>query len=89
MRLLCMTFPPNKRAENATDGEQLLKVAEECGEFLAAATHGEGDDIEECIDAMLALDGWLDKQPEEAVMAAVTKVLAKGVERGDWEACHD
>ena len=89
MRLLCMTFPPNKRAENATDGEQLLKVAEECGEFLAAATHGEGDDIEECIDSMLALDGWLDKQPEEAVMAAVTKVLAKGVERGDWEACHD
>ena len=89
MRLLCMTFPSNKRAENATDGEQLLKVAEECGEFLAAAIHGEGDDIEECIDSMLALDGWLDKQPEEAVMAAVTKVLAKGVERGDWEACHD
>ena len=89
MRLLCMTFPPNKRAENATDGEQLLKVAEECGEFLAAAIHGEGDDIEECIDSMLALDGLLDKQPEEAVMAAVTKVLAKGVERGDWEACDD
>ena len=88
MRLLCMTFPPNKRAENATDGEQLLKVAEECGEFRAA-THGEGDPIEECIDSMLALDGWLDKQPEEAVMAAVTKVLAKGVERGDWEACDD
>ena len=38
---------------------------------------------------MLALDGWLDKQPEEAVRAAVTKVLLKGFERGDWEACHD
>ena len=89
MRLLCMTFPPNKRAENATDGEQLLKVAEECGEFLAAAIHGEGDDIEECIDSMLAHDGWLDKQPEEAVMAAVAKVRRKGAERGDWEACDD
>ena len=89
MRLLCMTFPPNKRAENATDGEQLLKVAEECGEFLAAAIHGEGDDIEECIDSMLAHDGWLDKQPEEAVMAAIAKVRRKGNERGDWEACDD
>ena len=88
MRLLCMTFPPNKRAENATDGEQLLKVDEEYGEFIAA-THGEGDPIEECIDSMLAHDGWLDKQPEEAVRAAISKVLAKGVERGDWEACHD
>ena len=89
MRLLCMTFPPNKRAENATDGEQLLKVAEECGEFLAAATHGEGDDIEECIDSMLALDGWLDKQPDEEVRAAISKVRRKGTERGDWEACDD
>ena len=88
MRLLCMTFPPNKRAENATDGEQLLKVAEECGEFLVA-THGEGDPIEECIDSMLAHDGWLDKQPEEAVRAAISKVLLKGFERGDWEACDD
>ena len=88
MRLLCMTFPPNKRAQEATEKEQLLKVAEEYGEFRAA-THGEGDPIEECIDSMLAHDGWLDKQPEEAVMAAVTKVLAKGVERGDWDACHD
>ena len=83
-----MHDPPNKRAQEATEEEQLLKVAEEYGEFIAA-THGEGDPIEECIDSMLALDGWLDKQPEEAVMAAVTKVLAKGVERGDWEACHD
>ena len=88
MRLLCMTFPPNKRAREATEEEQLLKVAEEYGEFRAA-THGEGDPIEECIDSMLAHDGWLDKQPEEAVRAAISKVLIKGTERGDWEACHD
>ena len=88
MRLLCMTFPPNKRAQEATEEEQLLKVAEEYGEFRAAI-HGEGDPIEECIDSMLAHDGWLDKQPEEAVMAAIAKVRRKGNERGDWEACHD
>ena len=88
MRLLCMTFPPNKRAQEATEEEQLLKVDEEYGEFIAA-THGEGDPIEECIDSMLAHDGWLDKQPEEAVMAAIAKVRRKGTERGDWEACDD
>lgn len=88
MRLLCMTFPPNRRADEATEDEQVAKIREEDAEFLAALD-GDGDQIEECIDSMLARDGWLDKQPEDKVKRAVTKVLAKGIERGDWEACDD
>ena len=89
MRLLCMTFPPNKRAQEATEYAQFCKVREEYSEWVSAVVRKDSDPLEEAIDLMVALDGWLDKQPEEAVMAAVTKVLAKGVERGDWEACHD
>ena len=89
MRLLCMTFPPNKRAQEATEYSQFCKVREEYSERVSAVVRKDSDPLEEAIDLMVALDGWLDKQPEEAVMAAVTKVLAKGVERGDWEACHD
>ena len=89
MRLLCMTFPPNKRAQEATEYAQFCKVREEYSEWVCAVVRKDSDPLEEAIDLMVALDGWLDKQPEEAVMAAVTKVLAKGVERGDWEACHD
>ena len=89
MRLLCMTFPPNRRAEEATEAEQFGKVSEEYGEWVNAAVRGYGDPIEEAIDLLIATDNWLDKQPEEKVRAAVTKVLAKGVERGDWEACDD
>ena len=88
MRLLCMTFPPNKRAQEATEYAQFCKVREEHSEWVSAVVRKDSDPLEEAIDLMVALDGWLDKQPEEAVMAAVTKVLAKGVERGDWEACH-
>ena len=89
MRLLCMTFPPNKRAEEATEYAQFDKVREEYSEWVNAVVHGEGDSLEEAIDMLVALDGWLDKQPEEAVMAAVAKVRRKGTERGDWEACDD
>lgn len=89
MRLLCMSFPPNKRAVEATEAEQAEKMDEEYHEWSNAYYCGIGDPIEEAIDSMLATDNWLDKQPEEAVRAAVTKVLAKGVERGDWEACDD
>lgn len=89
MRLLCMTFPPNKRAQEATEYAQFCKVREEHSEWVSAVVRKDSDPLEEAIDLMVALDGWLDKQPEEAVMAAVTKVLAKGVERGDWEACDD
>ena len=89
MRLLCMTFPPNKRAQEATEYAQFCKVREEDSEGASAVVRKDSDPLEEAIDLMVALDGWLDKQPEEAVMAAVAKVLAKGVERGDWEACHD
>ena len=89
MRLLCMTFPPNKRAQEATEEEQKDKVREEYGEWSIAASFGDSEQYEEAIDLMVALDGWLDKQPEEAVMAAVVKVRRKGTERGDWEACND
>ena len=89
MRLLCMTFPPNKRAQEATEEEQKDKVREEYGEWNIAASFGDSEQYEEAIDLMVALDGWLDKQPEEAVRAAISKVLIKGTERGDWEACHD
>ena len=89
MRLLCMRFPPNKQAEEATEFAQFCKVREEYSEWVSAIFSIDGDPFEEAIDLMVALDGWLDKQPEEKVRAAVTKVLAKGVERGDWEAFHD
>lgn len=88
MRLLEGFFPPNKRAEKATEYEQFDKVREEYSEWVNAVVHG-GDRLEEALDMAIALDNWLDKQPEDAVRAAVTKVLAKGVERGDWEACDD
>ena len=89
MRLLSLTFPSNKRAEQCSEAEQVRKVAEEAGEFLAAATSGAGDPIEEAIDTMIALDGWLDKQPEEEVRAAISMVRRKGTERGDWEVRDD
>lgn len=89
MRLLCMTFPPNKRAEEATEYAQFCKVREEHSEWVSAVVRKDSDPLEEAIDLMVALDGWLDKQPEEAVMAAISKVLLKGTERGDWEACDD
>lgn len=89
MRLLCMTFPPNKRAEEATEYAQFCKVREEHSEWVSAVVRKDSDPLEEAIDLMVALDGWLDKQPEEAVRAAISKVLLKGTERGDWEACDD
>ena len=89
MRLLCMTFPPNKRAQEATEYAQFCKVREEHSEWVSAVVRKDSDPLEEAIDLMVALDGWLDKQPEEAVRAAISKVLIKGTERGDWEACDD
>ena len=84
-----MTFPPNKRAQEATEYAQFCKVREEYSEWVRAVVRKDSDPLEEAIEQMVALDGWLDKQPEEAVMAAVTKVLAKRVEPADWEAYHD
>ena len=89
MRLLCMTFPPNKRAQEATEYAQFCKVREEHSEWVSAVVRKDGDPLEEAIDLMVAIDGWLDKQPEEAVRAAISKVLLKGTDRGDWEACDD
>ena len=89
MRLLCMTFPPNKRAEEATEYAQFCKVREEYSEWVSAVVRKDSDPLEEAIDMFVALDGWLDKQPEEAVRAAISKVLIKGTDRGDWEACDD
>lgn len=89
MRLLCMTFPPNKRAQEATEYAQFCKVLEEHSEWVSAVVRKDSDPLEEAIDLMVALDGWLDKQPEKAVRAAIYKVLIKGTERGDWEACDD
>ena len=89
MRLLCMTFPPNKRAKEATEYAQFCKVREEHSEWVSAVVRKDSDPLEEAIDLMVAIDGWLDKQPEEAVMAAVAKVRRKGTDRGDWEACDD
>ena len=64
-------------------------MREEYSEWVSAVVRKDSDPLEEAIDMLVALDGWLDKQPEEAVMAAVAKVRRKGTERGDWEACDD
>lgn len=84
MRLLSDTFPPNRRAEKATEYEQFDKVREEYAEWVNAVVHG-GDKLEEALDMLIALDGWLDKQPLLDVGDALTKVLLKGHERGDWD----
>ena len=91
MRLLMLTFPPNKRALEGTESDQIVKVFEEFQEFKDAnllwRTELDTLDhvLEEALDTMIALDNWLDKHPMEAVQAAIAKVLEKGEERGDWE----
>lgn len=85
MRMLCLVFPANKRALEATEAEQLRKVIEEYGEFIDAAVFDQGDQLEEALDLMIALDGWLDKQPERLVRKAVRKILKKGRKRRDWK----
>ena len=89
MRLLSLTFPSNKRAERCTAADQFFKIKEEYEELMDAELFGDGDPIEEAIDTMIAIDGWLDKQPEEEVRAAISRVRRKGTERGDWEVRDD
>ena len=90
MNPLCMTFPPNKRAMDATEEEQLLKVVEECGEMVQAYNRGDRDAFQAELADLLAAAGELaNKQPTQQMMDAIAAVLSKGVERGDWEACHD
>lgn len=84
MRFLAGFFPRNKRAMYAGETAQFLKVREEYDEFFEAVYFG-GDDVEEAIDLMIALDGWIEKQPEHNVRNAIDKVLRKGADRGDWE----
>ena len=57
MRLLCMTFPPNKRAQEATEYSQFCKVREEYSEWVSAVVRKDSDPLEEAIDLMVALDG--------------------------------
>lgn len=89
MRLLGETFPKNKRALKTTIGEQAEKVCEEYNEWADAfycKVDGFALDeaIEEALDLLIAVDNWLDKQPEEDVQKGIERELEKGMERGDY-----
>ena len=85
MRLLTMTFrSENARARKTTVHEQFLKVVEEFAEFVDAVIHCRWDDArEEAVDLMRALDGWIAKQPDDAMRATVRAVQLKEQSRGD------
>lgn len=85
MRLLASWFPRNARAIRSTEDRQHMKVCEEALEFHKAFV-GESREraVEEVIDTMVAIDGWLDKQDPAVVMDAIDLVIKKGKERGDW-----
>lgn len=89
MRLLINTFSPNKRAQETTEHEQACKVDEEHNEWKHACYWNKDTAIEEALDMMIALDGWLDKQPVCEVLAAIDKVRRKGAERGDLSGRED
>lgn len=85
MRLLTMTFrSENARARKTTVHEQFLKVVEEFAEFVDAVIHRRWDEArEEAVDLMRALDGWIAKQPDDAMRATVRAVQLKEQRRGD------
>lgn len=85
MRLLTMTFrSENARARKTTVHEQFLKVVEEFAEFVDAVAHRRWDEArEEAVDLMRALDGWIAKQPDDAMRATVRAVQLKEQRRGD------
>lgn len=85
MRLLTMTFrSENARARKTTVHEQFLKVVEEFAEFVDAVIHRRWDEArEEAVDLMRALDGWIAKQPDDAMRATVRAVQLKEQCRGD------
>ena len=85
MRFLTLTFgTENARAIKTTEHQQFLKVVEEFAEFVDAVTHRRWDDArEEAVDLMRALDGWIAKQPDDAMRATVRAVQLKEQRRGD------
>lgn len=85
MRFLTLTFASeNARAKKATAHEQFLKVVEEFAEFVDAVAHRRWDEArEEAVDLMRALDGWIAKQPDDAMRATVRAVQLKEQRRGD------
>lgn len=85
MRLLSLTFAcENARAVKTTEHKQFLKVVEEFAEFVDAVTHRRLEDArEEAVDLMRALDGWISKQPDDAMRATVRAVQLKEQSRGD------
>ena len=53
---------------------------------MDAVTHRRWDDArEEAVDLMRALDGWIAKQPDDAMRATVRAVQLKEQSRGDSE----
>lgn len=85
MWLLKLTFgAENARAVQATEHEQFLKVVEEFSEFANAVLNGEDEHaMEEAVDLMRATDGWIAKQPDDAMRETVRAVQEKECRRGD------
>lgn len=81
-------FPENERAIRSTIAQQCEKVMEEALEVKVANEYGEGAlrVCEEAFDGIVAVENLIRKFPESVQSAACYKVMAKGVERGDWDA---
>lgn len=84
-------FPPNKKAYNATRIEQAEKASEEVQEIIDALQEYGNQNlvdahvIEECFDAIQAIEGVLRKYPEWLVKVVKTKTMLKCYSRGDYE----
>ena len=76
-------IPTNRRATMETVSGQKAKVREEVDEWLAAC-NGDGDELEELLDVIVAACGLLGKYHPLEVGKAIDCVLAKGKARGDW-----
>ena len=74
----------NARAVQATEHEHFIKVVEEFSELAHAGRNGEDEHaMEEAVDLMRATDGWIAKQPDDAMRATVRAVQEKECRRGD------
>ena len=84
-------IPTNRRATMETVSGQKAKVREEVDEWLAAC-NGDGDELEELLDVIVAatkkcariVGEVLGKYHPLEVGKAIDCVLAKGKARGDW-----
>lgn len=79
-------FPANRRAQEATLEEQLLKLCEEAREAYQAYVDGEPEwrIIEELEDARQALEGAERKFKERDILVGRVRVRIKCRHRGDY-----